>query len=143
MGAASPLCESQTLPHTWSGFGDHEPLKKTKLVRLSLQFLHDSIPCAYLAIWVYVVSTSTMDCPVFLGRDSWMRFNTWSYRTLPLRRKSGRIILGELTFYHLGRARAHAFMIINSKSNRFYQVYSGKIAISLMPKPQGVPVALK
>ena len=52
---------------------------------LSVQFFRDGDPMCSLAVWACAVPPSVMQHAVRLGRDSWMRFNTRSYRALPPR----------------------------------------------------------
>ena len=48
---------------------------------------------------MYLVPDETMRCPILLGRDSWMRFHSRSYQTLPST-PDGRV-LGELNLAHI------------------------------------------
>ena len=83
VGAASDVCEITTQPRVW-GFGDSTtPLTTRKSVRLSVQFFHNTVRSASLAVWAYVVPDSTMAHALLLGRDSYMRFDKRTYCTLP------------------------------------------------------------
>ena len=48
---------------------------------------------------MYLVPDETMRCPIFLGRNSWMRFHSRSYQTIPST-PDGRV-LGVLTLAHI------------------------------------------
>ena len=49
-GAATTICETQTLPRSWGGFGKSPPLQTSITVRLSMQFVHNDQPTASLAV---------------------------------------------------------------------------------------------
>lgn len=51
-------------------------------VRLSVQFLDGDTPRAELAVWACIVSRGTMQHPVALGHDSWIRFEQRTCSTL-------------------------------------------------------------
>ena len=53
----------------------------------------DNEPACSLAVWACVIPPSVMQHAVLLGRDSWMRFNTRSYRA--------HRVFGELTLSRL------------------------------------------
>ena len=59
------------------------PLLTSTSVRLSIQFLHGNTPSAQLAVWACIDPHGTMQHPVLLGRDSWMRFEQRTYTTTP------------------------------------------------------------
>ena len=59
-GAATTICETQTPPRSWGGFGGSSPLQTSTAVRLSAQFLHNDQPTASLAVWTYIVPSETM-----------------------------------------------------------------------------------
>ena len=80
-------------PRSWGGFGKSAPLLTPISVRLSIQFLHDSIPS--VAVCACIVPHGIMQHPVLLGRDSWMRFEQRTYTTLP--RLPSRPLFGELS----------------------------------------------
>ena len=67
---------------------------------MTVQFLYNDTPSASLAVWMYLVPNETMRRPILLGRDSWMRFHSRSYQTLPPT-SDGRV-LGEFTPTHIG-----------------------------------------
>ena len=75
------------------------PLKTSTSVRLSVQLLRENEPTCSLAVWAFVVPPSVMQHAVLLGRDSRMRFNSRSYRSLPPR-PSDKRVLGELGLFH-------------------------------------------
>ena len=99
-GAADASYVRTTTPRSWSGFGAHQMLSTCRQARMTVQFLHNGTPSASLAVWMYLVPNETMRCPILLGRDSWMRLHSRSYRTLPPA-SDGRVF-GELTLAHIG-----------------------------------------
>ena len=77
---------------------------------MTVQFHHNDVPFASLAVWMYLIPDETMRFHILLGQDSWVRFHSCSYQTLPST-PDGRI-LGELTLAHIcdnnpGGASAH------------------------------------
>ena len=82
VGAASAACKRDTPSRSWGGFGKSPPLETSAAVRLSVRFFRDDLPIASLAVWAYVVTSEAMQHDVLLGRDSWMRFQDRSYRSL-------------------------------------------------------------
>jgi len=66
---------------------------------MTVHFHHDGAPSAFLAVWMYLVPDETMRCLILLGRDSWIRFHSHSYQTLPST-PDGRVF-GELTLAHI------------------------------------------
>ena len=99
VGAASTACERPGSPRSWGGFGESAPWRTSTSIRLSVHFFRDNEPACSLAVWACVVPPSVMKYAVLLGRDSWMRFNTRSYRALPPRPHDNRFC-GELTISH-------------------------------------------
>ena len=95
MGAADPSCIRSTTPKTWSDFGSQQLLSTNRQARMTVQFNHNGTTSASLAVWMYIVPNKTMRCLLLLGRDSWMRFHSRSYQTLPPQ-PDGRIF-GDLT----------------------------------------------
>ena len=69
------------------------PFADLNSIRLSVQFFRDNEPTCSLAVWACVVPPSVMQHAVLPGRDSWMRFNTRSYRA--------HRVFGELTLSRL------------------------------------------
>jgi len=80
--AATDACERHSSPRSWGGFGTSAPLSTSVSIRLSIQFMRLQSPTAALAVWACVVPAGTMQHPILLGRDSWMRFEQRSYTTL-------------------------------------------------------------
>ena len=88
VGAASVACERNCAPRSWGGFGESAPPQSSTSIRLSVQFLRADEPTCSLAVWACVVPPWVMRHAVLLGRDSWMRFNNRTYRSLPLDRRA-------------------------------------------------------
>ena len=89
-----------------------------------------------------LVSPSVMQHAVLLGRDSWMRCNTRSYRALPPRPLDNRV-LGELTLSHHATTGVVAFAIDPAASNgAFHLRYNGTIGVTLSDEPQLLAVNL-
>ena len=82
-GAADASCVRSTTPRTWGGFGSRQLLSTNQQARMTVQFYHNGAMSTSLAVWMYNVPNETMRCPLLLGRDSWMRFPSRSYQTLP------------------------------------------------------------
>ena len=99
VGTASSACDRPSSLCSRGGFGESAPLRTAAHIRLSVQFSHEKEPTCSLAVWACVVPPSVMQHAVLLCRDSWMRFNTRSYRALPPRPLDNRV-LGELTLSH-------------------------------------------
>ena len=59
---------------------------------MSVAFFRTDDPTCSLAVWACVVPPSVMQNVVLVGRDSWMRFNNRSYRSLPARWSGHRIL---------------------------------------------------
>ena len=116
VGVASSACERSSSPRSWGGFGESAPLRTATHIRLSVQFFHEKEPTCSLAVWACVVPRSVMQHAVFLGRDSWMRFNTRSYRALPPRPLENRV-LGELTLSHHATTGVAAYVVDPAASN--------------------------
>ena len=89
-----------------------------------------------------IVSNETMRCPLLLGRDSWTRFHSRSYQTLPPH-PDGRTF-GELTLSpcddNLGSAAAY-IRNHEAPANAYHLVYDG-LGASLTDSPQLIPVNL-
>ena len=89
LGAASgAACDS---PRSWGGFGESAPLRTSTSIRLSVQVLRDNEPTCSLRAWACAVPPSVIQHSVLLGRDSWMRFNTRSYRAMNSRPHDNRV----------------------------------------------------
>ena len=142
-GAADASYVRTTTPRSWSGFGSRQLLSTHKQARMSIQFHHDGVPSASLAVWMYIVPNETMRCPLLLGRDSWMRFHSRSYQTLPSQ-SDGRVF-GELTLSHVcddANGSAAAYIRNCEVSDAAYNlVYDGQ-GVSLDDTPQLIPVNL-
>ena len=106
--AATHLCEQHGPPRSWGGFGTSAPLTNSASIRLSVQCLRRFSPTAALAVWACIVPPGTMQHPIVLGRDSWMRFEQRSYTTLP--HQLPEPTLGELSRSHYDPDRASAFI---------------------------------
>ena len=133
-------CVRSTTPKTWSGFGSRQLLSTNQQARMTVQFHHNGTTSASLAVWMYIVPNETMRCPLLLGRDSWMRFPSRSYQTLPPH-PDGRTF-GELTLSpcedNLGSAAAY-IRNREASDNAYRLVYDG-LGASLIDSPQLIPV---
>ena len=70
-GAATTICETQTPPRSWDGFGKSPPLQTSPTVRLSIRFVHDDQPTALsllvvrpLASYLFVTCLLPVGCIV-------------------------------------------------------------------------------
>ena len=93
-GADTARCEQDSAPRLWAGFGQSALLRTSTSVRLNVQLFLAHQLTSPLTVWACVVPPSDMQHAVFLGRDSWMRFKTRSYRSPPPRPSDGRMVLG-------------------------------------------------
>ena len=142
ISAANPSCIRSTTPKTWSGFGSHQLLSTNRQARMTVQFHHNGTTSASLAVWMYIVPNETMRCPLLLGRDSWMRFPTRSYQTLPPQ-PDGRIS-GELTLSSCDDNFSSAAAYIGNCETldaAYHLVYNGP-GVTLTDSPQLIPVNL-
>ena len=142
LGAADASCVRSTTPITWSGFGSRQLLSTNQQARMTVQFYHNGTASASLAVWMYIVPNKTMRCPLLLGRDSWMRFHSRSYETLPPH-PDGRTF-GELTLSPCGDNLGSAAAYIRNHEapvNAYHLVYDG-LGVSLTESPQLIPVNL-
>jgi len=140
-GAATDLCVRHAAPRSWGGFGTSAPLTTSASIRLSIQFLRGTSPTAALAVWACIVPPGTMQHPILLGRDSWMRFERRSYTTLPHQPPGP--ALGELSLFHHDPDGAAAFVADDHSTNDIYHLrYTGTQAISLSTTPTLVEVNL-
>ena len=142
LGAAYASCVRSTTPRTWSGFGSRQLLSTNQQARMTVQFHHNGTASASLAVWMYVVPNETMRCSLLLGRDSWMRFHSRSYQTLPPH-PDGRTF-GELTLSPCGDNLGSAAAYIRNHeapANAYHLVYDG-LGVSLTESPQLIPVNL-
>ena len=93
-------------------------------------------------MWAYVVPPSVMRHAVLLGRDSWMRFNTRSYRALPPRPHDSRVF-GEVTLSHHAKTGVSAYAIDPiAEGGGFHLLYGGTVGITLSDEPQLLEVNL-
>ena len=142
MGAADASCIRSTTPRTWSGFGSQQPLSTNRQARITVQFNHKGTTSASLAVWMYIVPNETMRWPLLLGRDSWMRFHSRSYRTLPPQ-PDGRIF-GELTLSPCEDNFSSAAAFIRNCETldaAYHLVYNGP-SVTLTDSPRLIPVNL-
>ena len=142
LGAADASCVRSTTPRTWSGFGSRQLLSTNQQARMTVQFHHNGTASASLAVWMYIVPNETMRCPLLLGRDSWMRFHSRSYQTLPPH-PDGRTF-GELSLSPCGDNLGSAAAYIRNHeapANAYHLVYDG-LGVSLTESPQLIPVNL-
>ena len=83
-----------------------------------------------------------MQHAVLLGRDSWMRFNTRSYRALPPRPHDRRVF-GELTLSHHAKTGVSAYaMDPIAEGGGFHPLFGGTVGITLSDEPQLLEVNL-
>ena len=76
------------------------------------------------------------------GRDSWMRFNNRSHRSLPPRPSDHRIF-GELELSHHAPAGVRAYAINSVDSGGgFHPYYDGAVGVTLPDKPKLLAVNL-
>ena len=142
MGAADPSCIRSTTPKTWSGFGSQQLLSTNRQARMTVQFNHNGTTSASLAVWMYIVPNEIMRCPLLLGRDSWMRFPSRSYQTLPPQ-PDGRIS-GELTLSSCDNNFSSAAAYIRNCETldaAYHLVYNGP-GVTLTDSSQLIPVNL-
>ena len=142
LGAADASCVRSTTPRTWSGFGSRQLLSTNQQARMTVQFHHNGTVSVSLAVWMYIVPNETMRCPLLLGRDSWMRFHSRSYQTLPPH-PDGRTF-GELSLSPCGDNLGSAAAYIRnheSPASAYHLVYDG-LGVSLTESPQLIPVNL-
>ena len=78
---------------------------------------------------------SAMQHAVMLGRDSWMRFNYRTYRSLPPRLTDHRIF-GELELSHHASAGVRAYAVNPvASSGGFHLCYDGAVGVTLSDEP--------
>ena len=77
-----------------------------------------------------------MQHAALLGRNSWMRFNTRSYRALPHHPHDNRA-LGELTMSHHAKTGVSAYAIDpTAMDGGFHLLYDGAVGVTLSDEPQ-------
>ena len=140
-------CERQNSPRSWTGFGTSTPLSTSVFIRLSIQFKHHQTPTAALAVWACVVPAGTMQHPILLGRDSWMRFERCSYTTLPrqpqLPHQPPQPTRGELSLHHHDTNGASAFIPDDRYTDDVYHSrFTGTKVMSLSSSPKLINVNL-
>ena len=141
-GALSANCVRHSTARSWGGFGDGPALETTKSVRLTVKFLNGPSTTASLAVWACVVPTAAMGHPVLLGRDSWMRFDTRVFHTLPAKGPGGRV-MGELSLSTRFKPGACAYATHSAAARpSFHLRYAGKEPISLSEESTLVDVNL-
>ena len=145
--SATDECERQNSPRSWGGFGTSTPLSISVSIRLSIQFKHHQTPTAALAVWACVVSAGTMQDPILLGRDSWMRFERSSCITLlrqpQLPHQPPQPIRGELSLHHHDTNGASAFIPDDRYTDDIYHLrFAGTKVISLSSSPKVIKVNL-
>ena len=101
----------------------------------------DNEPTCSLAAWAGVVPSSVMQHAVLLGRDSWISFNTSSYRTLPSRPHDNRVF-GELTLSHHATTGVSAYAIDPTATDGGFHLYVGTVGVNMSDKPQLLEVNL-
>ena len=142
LGAADVPCVRSITPRTWSGFGSRQLLSTNQQARMTVQFHHKGATSASLAVWMYNVHNETMRCPLLLGRDSWMRFPSRSYHTLPSHPDGRTFCESTLSPCEDNRDRAAAYIRNREASdNAYHLVYDG-LGVSLTDSPQLIPVNL-
>eukprot|EP00752_Nemacystus_decipiens_P002032 g1947.t1 len=142
-GAVTDKYITTSAERCWGGFGSAKPLTTSKMVRLTVQFYHENEPTASLAVWAHVAPAGSMDNPLLLGRDSYMRFTNRGYRKLPTPPGRHHRVKGEYTFNHHDPRGAEAY-ITNpaAQADRFHLRYSGNIGVSLSDTHQLLEVNL-
>ena len=142
VGAASTACEQPFNPRSWGGFGEAAPLRTSTSIRSSVQVFRDDDPTCSLALWACVVPPSVMQHAALLGRDSWMRFNTRSYRVLPPRPHDSRS-LGELTLSHHATTGVSAYTVDPiAVDGGFHLFNEGTVGVIFSDEPQLLDVNL-
>ena len=96
VGAAAAAYERPCGPRCWGGFGESAPLRTSTSIRLSVQLFRINEPSCSLAVRACLVPPSVMQRAVLLGRNSWMHFNTRSYRAKPCRPHGNRVRRAEV-----------------------------------------------
>ena len=89
-----------------------------------------------------MVPPSVMQHAVLLGRDSWMRFNHGTYRSLPPQ-PTGRRIFGELELSHHAPAGVRAYAVNPVASGGSFRLcYDGAVGVTLSDEPKLLAVNL-
>ena len=131
-----------TTTRSWGRFGTSQSLRTSRMIRLSVQFFHGDQPLASLAVWAHIVPSNAMQYPILLGRDSSMRFNNRSYRSLPPH-PFQKHVYGEFALSHHDPSGAVAYVPDNSApAHQFHLRYAGETDRCLTSDPQYVEVLL-
>ena len=124
------------------GFGSANSLVTTETVRLSVQFFRTDTPTASLEFRAFVVPANTMQFPILLGRDSFIRYTKRIYNVLPTRRH-GKRVMGEYFLTHNTNLGAQAYVPdFKAPDDRLHLQYAGTSGASLSSTPQLVEVNL-
>ena len=144
---SSGPAQQRALGRSVFGFDDDvrlrhfRPLITSDSIRLYVQFLGRTSPTAALAVWARIVPPGTMQHPIFLGRDSSMRFEQRLYTTLPHQPPGP--LLGELSLLHHDLNRAATFIPDGRSTDDVYHLrYAGTRTTSLSTTPTLVEVNL-
>ena len=128
--------EPPALAHGVGGFGESSPLRTSTSIRLSVQLFRNIEPTSFLAVWACVDPPSVMQHTMLLGRESWMGFNTRSYRALPPRRRD-KGVFGQLTSSHHATTGASTYDIHpTAKGGGFHIFYDGAGGLTMSDQPQ-------
>ena len=142
VGRASVASERNCAPRSWGGFGESVPLQASTSIRLNVHFFRADEPTRSIAVWTCVVPPSMIKHAVLLGRDSWMRFNNRTYRSLPPRPSDHRIF-GELELSHHASAGVRAYAVNPVVSGGdFHLCYDGAVGFTLSDDPKLLKVNL-
>lgn len=142
-GALSSRCIRVSPPRNWLGwFWRWAASTNYSLRRLSVTFTNGDETTASLATWASVVPSATMAHPLLLGLDSFRRFTSRSFITLPEPGPDGRT-MGELTLSSRSSAGACVYATHEeAPDSSFHLVYAGDKGISLGKQPVLVDVNL-
>ena len=133
-GTASTGCERPCSPPSWFDFRESGPWWTSTSISLSLKFFRNNNPTS--SPTVCVVPPSVMRHAVFLGRDSWMRFNTRSCRAFPPRPRNKRVF-SELTLSHHATTGVSTYAVHpTARADGFHLLYDGARGVILSDEPQ-------
>lgn len=140
--AATDARERHIAPRPWGGCGKTAPLVTSTVVRLSIQFLRGGTPSMELAVLACIVPRGTLQHPVRLGRDSYMRFKQRIYTTAP--RQQSQPTFGGLSLLIPNSDHASGFTQDDqSKGDIFHLRYAGVQSVSLSSTPSLAKVDLR
>ena len=132
----NPLGGVQTaLQPSFLGWSGRICPRPSTSIRLNVHCFRDNEPTCSLAVWACVFASSVMQHPVLLGRDSWMRFNTRSYRALPPRPHDNRVF-GELTFPHQATTGVSAYAIDPTGTDGGFNLLHDGCLLYTSPSPR-------